>query len=136
NAACSLKQVGEEAEQFKGHPRSKGDVIIGHDVWIGRDTLILSGVTIGNGAVVAARSVVTRHVSPYSVVGGNPARQIKFRFPEHVIDALQRIAWWDWPLPKIKEALPLLLSSDVEAFLAHYSGDETDQSFEQGIERA
>jgi virginiamycin A acetyltransferase len=109
-----------DAARFQGHPRAKGDVVIGCDVWVGRDALILSGVAIGNGAVVAARSVVTRDVAPYSIVAGNPARHVRFRFPEETIAALQAIAWWDWPLERIKEAWPLLLSGDVEAFIARY----------------
>lgn len=107
-------------KRVPGLPRSKGDVIIGNDVWIGTDALILSGVEIGNGAVIAARSVVTEDVAPYSIMAGNPAKHIKFRFSESIIDDLQKIAWWDWPLSKIEEAWPLLLSSDIEAFIAKY----------------
>lgn len=109
-----------EAGGFKGHPHTKGNVVIGNDVWIGYEALILSGVRIGNGAVVAARSVVTRNVAPYSIVAGNPARHVKFRFDEAAVKALEEIAWWDWPLEKIKEAWPLLLAADVQAFIAAY----------------
>jgi acetyltransferase-like isoleucine patch superfamily enzyme len=112
----------EDASGFPGHPSSKGDILIGHDVWIGREAIILSGVTVGNGAVIAARSVVTRDVAPYSVVAGNPARHLKYRFPEQSIEKLQQIAWWDWPLTRIKAAWPLLLSPDIEPFIAKYSG--------------
>jgi acetyltransferase-like isoleucine patch superfamily enzyme len=115
-----FSSIFEKAQKFVGHPRSQGDVIIENDVWIGTDVLILSGVTIGNGAVIAARSVVTKDVSPYSIVAGNPAKHIKFRFSKSVIRDLQNIAWWDWPLSKIEEAWPLLLSSDIKAFLAAY----------------
>jgi virginiamycin A acetyltransferase len=107
-------------ERVPGLPRTKGDVVIGHDVWIGQDALILSGVQIGNGAVIAARSIVKDNVLPYSIVAGNPAKHIKFRFSKSIIDDLQKIAWWDWPLSKIEEAWPLLLSSDIEAFIARY----------------
>jgi acetyltransferase-like isoleucine patch superfamily enzyme len=100
--------------------RTKGHVVIGHDVWVGTGALIMSGVTIGNGAVIGARSVVTHDVPPYAVVGGVPARVLKLRFDESTIDALQRVAWWDWPEQKIKEALPLLMSTDVKGFLARY----------------
>jgi acetyltransferase-like isoleucine patch superfamily enzyme len=110
----------EGAKNFSGHPKTKGDVLIGNDVWIGREALILSGVTIGDGAVIAARSLVTKNVAPYSIIGGNPARQIRFRFPEDKVTALLEIAWWDWPLPKIEEAWPLLLSDDINAFIAKY----------------
>ena len=108
------------AERFPGHPSSKGDIVVGNDVWIGFNALILSGVTIGNGAVIGADSVVTKNVLPYAVVAGNPARQVRFRFSAAIIEALQEIAWWDWPLPKIKEAWPLLLSADVERFVDKY----------------
>jgi acetyltransferase-like isoleucine patch superfamily enzyme len=107
----------------KGLPfpaRTKGNVVIGHDVWFGTGALIMSGVTIGNGAVIGARSVVTHDVPPYAVVGGVPAQVIKFRFDASTIEALQRLAWWDWPEDKIKDALPLLMSADVCAFLARY----------------
>jgi len=103
-----------EKKSSPGLLRSKGDVVIGNDVWIGRDALILSGVEIGNGAVVAARSVVTEDVVPYSIVAGNPARHIKFRFNKEVREDLTRIAWWDWPLSRIEENLSLLLSSDAK----------------------
>ncbi len=115
-----FSKVFPEAKDFIGHPRSKGDVVIGNDVWIGREALILSGVTIGNGAAVAARSVVTEDVLPYSIVAGNPATFIRFRFKKSIIADLQKIAWWRWPLSKIEEAWPLLLSSNIEAFIAKY----------------
>ena len=108
------------AEPYGATSRAKGDVVIGHDVWIGEGALVRSGVVIGNGAVIAARSVVARDVAPYSIVGGNPARHIRFRFSPEVIDALQRIAWWDWPPSRIEEAWPLLLSAHVAAFVARY----------------
>ncbi len=110
----------ERAKSLPLPSRTKGDVVIGHDVWFGTDALILSGVTIGNGAVIGARSVVTRDVAPYSIVVGVPARHLRFRFDAATIEALQKIAWWDWPLPKIEEALPLLMSSDLKAFIERY----------------
>jgi acetyltransferase-like isoleucine patch superfamily enzyme len=113
-----------EKKIFPGLIRSKGDVVIGNDVWIGRDALILSGVKIGDGAVVAARSVVTEDVTPYSIVGGNPARHIKFRFSESIRKDLQRIAWWNWPMGKIEENWPLLLSSDIEELRARCRGED------------
>ena len=114
-----------EAREFKGHPHTKGDVNIGHDVWIGYQALIMSGVSIGNGAVVAARSVVTKDVAPYSIVAGNPARHIRFRFDASTVEALQRMAWWDWPLAKIKAAWPFLLAPNVEDFVAEFSSETT-----------
>ncbi|MET0626304.1 MAG: CatB-related O-acetyltransferase [Pyrinomonadaceae bacterium] len=112
-----------EAAGFRGHPHTKGDVVIGNDVWVGYGALILSGVRIGDGAVVAARSVVRGNVEPYSIVAGNPSRHVKFRFDEATVGALQEIAWWDWPMAKIKEAWPLLLADDIDAFIAAYGVD-------------
>ena len=112
----------EFAHGFTGtHPRQKGDIIIGNDVWIGQEAFILSGVTIGNGAVIGARAVVAKNVKPYSIVVGNPARHIRFRFDEPTIEALLKIAWWDWPIEKIAEAMPLMLSNDVKGFVAKYA---------------
>jgi acetyltransferase-like isoleucine patch superfamily enzyme len=115
-----FSQLFPEASGFPGHPHTKGDVVIGNDVWIGYGALILSGVRIGNGAVVAARSVVRSDVEPYSIVAGNPSRHVMYRFDEESVNALQEIAWWDWPIAKIKEAWPLLLAADVKAFINAY----------------
>lgn len=104
---------------------SRGDVVIGHDVWVGVDALILSGVTIGNGAIIGARSVVTRDVPPYAIVVGAPARIAKYRFDLATIQALQEIAWWNWPLEQVQEAAPLLMSSDLEAFVQRYRGRQS-----------
>jgi acetyltransferase-like isoleucine patch superfamily enzyme len=105
------------ARQIRGHPKTKGEIIIGNDVWIAQDALILSGVTIGDGAVIAARAVVTKDIEPYSIVAGNPARVIRKRFPEEAIARLLAVAWWAWTPEEIEKALPLLLSDDIEAFL-------------------
>lgn len=86
----------------------KGDTIIGNDVWIGRESVIMPGVEIGDGAIVAAYSVVTRDVAPYSVVGGNPARFVKKRFDDEMIDLLLRVRWWDFAPERLAETLPLL----------------------------
>ena len=92
----------------------KGDTIVGNDVWIGYEALIMPGVRIGNGAIVSSRSVVVSDVAPYSVVGGNPAKLIKHRFEPDVIAALEDIAWWDWPVEKITEHLDLIVRGDIE----------------------
>ena len=84
-------------------PRFKGNIKIGNDVWIGHGTLILSGVNIMDGAVIGAGSVITKDVPPYAVVGGNPAKVIKYRFSENVINELLKIKWWDWEEEKIKK---------------------------------
>jgi chloramphenicol O-acetyltransferase type B len=108
----------EQAKHITGHPRSKGNVIIGNDVWIGRDAVILSGVTIGDGAVIGARSLVAKDIPPYGIVGGNPARLLRKRFDEPTIERLLALKWWDWQDEKIERMLPLLLSSDLDAFFA------------------
>jgi acetyltransferase-like isoleucine patch superfamily enzyme len=106
------------AKGIEGHPTTRGDVVIGHDVWLGRDATILSGVTIGSGAVIGAGALVTRDVPPYAVVGGNPAAILRHRFDEAQIAALLEIAWWHWPAERIAEHLPLLLSPDIDRFIA------------------
>lgn len=109
-----------EAKDFKGHPHSKGDIVIGNDVWIGYGAILLSGITIGDGAAIGAGSVVTKDVAPYSVVAGNPAQQVKLRFPEPTIEKLLQIAWWDWPMSKIQEAWPLLMAPTINEFIEKY----------------
>ncbi|MFH1021256.1 MAG: DapH/DapD/GlmU-related protein [Pseudomonadota bacterium] len=108
----------EKGKQISGHPDTKGDVIIGNDVWIGREAVILSGVTIGDGAVIGARAVITKDVPPYAIVAGNPARLIRKRFSDEVIQQLLALKWWAWPDEEIGRMLPSILSADVEAFLA------------------
>jgi acetyltransferase-like isoleucine patch superfamily enzyme len=105
------------ARGHSGHHQSRGDVRIGHDVWLGSQSMVLSGVTIGSGAVVAARSVVTRDVPSYAIVAGNPARTIRLRFEPRAVEALLATRWWDWPKERIERALPLLMAGDVAAFL-------------------
>ncbi len=100
--------------------RTKGNVTIGNDVWIGRAALILSGVTVGDGAVVGAAAVVTRDVAPYSIVAGNPARHVRFRVDEALVPALLRLRWWDWPDDTIRAAQVDLLSTDVAGFVRKY----------------
>lgn len=93
----------------------KGDTHVGNDVWIGYEVLVMPGVTIGNGAIISSRSVVTRDVPAYSVVGGNPATLIKNRFSPEVTRKLEAIAWWNWPIAKISRHLHLITAGDVEA---------------------
>lgn len=104
-----------EWSNIKGHPATKGDVVVGNDVWIGREALIMSGVTIGDGAVVGSRAVVTKNVMPYSIVAGNPAKHIRFRFDEEAISELLAMAWWNWPDDIIAKAVPYLLSNNIKA---------------------
>jgi acetyltransferase-like isoleucine patch superfamily enzyme len=90
---------------------SKGTITIGNDVWVGAHAIILSGVTIGNGAVIGAGSVVTSDVPPYAIVGGNPAKVIRYRFSNELIKRIQELCWWDWDLDKIKSNKILFESS-------------------------
>ncbi|MBJ6117461.1 Vat family streptogramin A O-acetyltransferase [Pontibacter sp. BT310] len=97
---------------------TKGDTTIGNDVWIGHEAVIMPGVKIGDGAVVATKAVVTKDVPPYSIVAGNPAQVVKMRFSEDTIAKLQQIAWWNWDAEKITRNLHLINSDDVEALAA------------------
>lgn len=92
----------------------KGDTVIGNDVWIGRESIIMPGVKIGDGAIIAAYLVVTKDVEPYSVVGGNPTRFIKKRFNDELIELLLEFKWWDLPPEKLVTVLPLLCDFDLE----------------------
>jgi len=103
-----------------GHPATKGDITIGNDVWVGLGSTILSGVTIGDGAVIGAGSVVTSDVPAYAVAAGNPARVLRPRFRPEIVDALERIAWWRWSRAQILDAVDLLCSEDVEAFVERF----------------
>ena len=103
-----------------GMPMTKGDIIIGSDVWIGTGAVILSGVTIGDGAIIAARSVVTKDMPPYAIVMGAPAEVIRFRFEAPMVEKLLEIKWWNWDDLKIREAIPLLSSQNIEGFITRY----------------
>ena len=95
---------------IKGHPATNGDVNIGNDVWIGNFATIVSGVTIGDGAVIATNAHVVKDVSPYEIVGGNPAKSIKFRFDEEIRNLLLELKWWDLPVHQIVEINRILCS--------------------------
>lgn len=94
---------------------NKGDIVIGNDVWIGYDAVILAGVTVGDGAVIGARAMVTKDVPPYTIVGGVPARPIRKRFPDETVKVLLRLRWWDWPLEQIAEGMQYIQHGDLEA---------------------
>ncbi len=93
----------------------KGDTVIGNDVWIGADALIMPGIRIGNGAVVGARAVVTKNIGSYEIWAGNPARLIKKRFSDDEIAMLLELKWWNWNLDKIKQHLDIIRSNDVRS---------------------
>lgn len=96
-------------------PHIKGDTVVGNDVWIGHGATIMPGVTIGDGAIIAAQSIVTKDVEPYTIVGGNPATEIRKRFDVQTIDRLLNIAWWNWGLDKITQHVSAIAAGDIEA---------------------
>lgn len=100
-----------------GMPYTNGDVNIGNDVWIGTGVTILSGITIGDGAIIAANSLVSKDVEPYSIVGGNPAKLIKYRFSTNEINHLKKIQWWEWNEDKIIENVSYINSSSIKNFI-------------------
>lgn len=109
-----FEEWGLEKENVAQAWDQKGDIIIGNDVWIGYEAVILSGVTIGDGAVIGCRAVVTKDVPPYTIVGGVPAKPIRKRFDEETIKELQKIKWWDWPEEKIAGKIPAIQAGDLE----------------------
>jgi len=104
-----------------GMPTTHGDIIVGNDVWIGTEAMIMSGVHIGDGAVIAARSVVTRDMQAYTLSAGVPATTIRKRFADEEIEALLSIRWWDWDDELIMKAVPLLSSADISDFINYAS---------------
>ena len=96
---------------------SRGDTVIGNDVWIGYESVIMPGVSIGDGAIIAAKSVVVSDVPAYTVFGGNPARKIKQRFSDFEIETLLNIRWWDWEIEKITRNIPIIMEGDIQALM-------------------
>ena len=96
---------------------NKGDIVIGNDVWIGYEAVIMAGVTIGDGAIIGARAVVTKDVPPYTIVGGVPAKQIRKRFSDETISELLNLKWWDWPIEKISRNIELIKSGNLSSNL-------------------
>jgi len=93
---------------------NKGNTVVGHDVWFGYQSLVMPGVTIGHGAVIASRAVVTEDVPAFSIVGGNPAKVIKKRFNEETIERLLAVAWWDWPVEKITAHISTIMAGNIQ----------------------
>ena len=100
-----------------GHPTCKGDINVGNDVWIGAMSTIMSGITIGDGAIVGAGSTVTKDVPPFAIVAGNPGKIVKYRFTEEQIEKLLQISWWDWEENKIKENAMSMWSPNIDDFI-------------------
>lgn len=103
----------ENAMEGKSYP-TKGDTIIGNDVWIGHNATIMPGVTIGDGAIIATNTTVTKDVEPYTIVGGNPAKPIKKRFSDSEIEHLLKLQWWDWDIEKITKNIKALTGNNLE----------------------
>jgi acetyltransferase-like isoleucine patch superfamily enzyme len=112
-----FSKLWDEARNIPGHPATRGAVAIGNDVWLAVDSCVLSGVTIGDGVCIGARSVVVQDVPPYAIVFGNPAKILRYRFTPEIIADLQAIAWWNWPDEKIVEFLPMLLCQNIDEFI-------------------
>ncbi|MCA1967112.1 MAG: CatB-related O-acetyltransferase [Flavobacterium sp.] len=103
----------ENAMDEKSYP-NKGDITIGNDVWIGYNATIMAGVTIGDGAIIAANATVVKDVAPYSILGGNPANEIKKRFSDEKIQQLLELQWWNWDIDKITKNIQILTSNDID----------------------
>jgi chloramphenicol O-acetyltransferase type B len=114
-----MSEVPQFADAENGF-RGAGDTVVGHDVWIGGEAMIMAGVKIGHGAIIGSRALVTKDVEPYTVVGGSPAKPIKKRFSDERIALLLDLAWWDWPIERIEGAMKLLCSGDVEGLHAYW----------------
>ena len=93
---------------------NKGDIVIGNDVWIGYEAIILAGVTVGNGAIIGSRAVVTKDVPPYTIVGGVPAKHIRKRFDDKIISELEKLCWWDWDIEKIRKSIDYIQSGNID----------------------
>ena len=109
-----FEEWGLDVKDVAGSWDNKGDIVIGNDVWIGYEAIILAGVTIGDGAIIGARAVVTKDIPPYTIVGGTPARPIRKRFSEEDIDRLLQLNWWDWPKERIAENISAIQTGDIK----------------------
>ena len=107
----------EKVAPQSGELPYKGDTVIGNDVWIGYEAVLMPGVQVGDGAIIAAKSTVVGDVAPYTIVGGNPAKPIRQRFENDVVQALLEVAWWNWDIEKITQNLEKIVAADIEALI-------------------
>jgi acetyltransferase-like isoleucine patch superfamily enzyme len=124
NSTYPFSALCDEYSYIEGHPATKGDIVVGNDVWIASGATILSGVTIGDGAVIGCNALVTENVEPYSIVGGVPARHIKYRFSEDRIEKLKTIKWWELPEERIAQIVPLLQSDNIDELIKSIQGGD------------
>ena len=110
-----FEEWGLDVERIPEAWDNRGDIVIGNDVWIGYEAVVLAGVTIGDGAIIGTRAVVTKDVAPYTIVGGVPAKPIRTRFPEKTIQQLLELRWWDWPPERVASGIDAIQSGDLEA---------------------
>lgn len=106
--------------KIEGYPHSNGDIKIGNDVWFGDNVTVMSGIKIGDGAVIGTNSTVVKDVKPYSITGGHPAKHIKYRFSEDIIEKLLEIKWWDLEEDKLDTLLPYMMSNNLDLFFKKY----------------
>ena len=114
-----FEEWGLDKKQIPFAWDNKGDITIGNDVWIGYEAVILSGVQIGDGAIIGARAVVTKDVPPYTIVGGVPAKEIRKRFDEETIEKLRNIQWWDWSFDRIRKSLPFIMNGEADKLVGN-----------------
>ena len=124
----------EEDEKHVFDWRRSRPVQIGHDTWIGHGAIVMKNVTIGNGAIVASNAVVTKAVPPYAIVGGMPAKFIKWRHEERIANRLQALAWWDWDHQRLRQALPDFRALATEAFLEKYEKSAVTEPLQRAAE--
>lgn len=118
-----FEEWGLEKGQITSAWDNNGDTVIGNDVWIGYEAVILSGVHIGDGAIIGTRAVVTKDIPPYTIVGGVPAKEIRKRYDEETIRQLLKLKWWDWPYETIRASLPDIMNGNVDALLSFPEAD-------------
>ena len=118
--------LGTACEDIAAAWDNHGDIVVGNDVWIGYEAVILAGVTIGDGAIIGSRAVVTKDVPPYTIVGGVPAKSIRKRFSDDTISALLKIKWWDWPEERIRHHISDIQSGRIDRLQPSCKGESHD----------